>query len=74
MPAGKLKVTPRLTWYDDFEKNVLAVEITLDNTDEEYRFAYNVTRDEMVRMPGIGADRAVAAAKVLMADYERAHG
>lgn len=69
---GMKPVAPRF-WYlgEDFDKCVFKYKVTLDNTEKEFCFAFDVTAVEVVHDAGIPQRRLVKAAEVLIADYRR---
>lgn len=70
---SKLKqVIPRVTWWEDLE--TLEVEVTLDNTPVDYRFAFKVSKSEAVRDREVFLKRVRKVADILLADYHREFG
>lgn len=68
------RVMPRWTVTEDLSQLITHVLVTLDNTDEEYAFALEMTHEEQCENPDVLRERARKAGEVLMADYRRRHG
>lgn len=68
------KVQSRVTWWDNFQDGSRDYEVTLDNTEEEYRFAFTVSMSDFLNLTeAMLRERIVKASNVLKADYERRH-
>ena len=69
--SGRLKV--RVSWTDRMAPDGLIYEVvvSLDNTDAEYQFAFDVACIDWLGDPEIYRERILKARDILMADYER---
>ena len=68
-----MEVTPRVTWSVHPTKDVLSYEVTLDNSDKEYYFAFEVSAYECQKDPLVIYNRIQMAKRVLLTDYKRQH-